>query len=105
MSCLPRAKGKPWHYQLYEVVPCRLKFVEPQRRKVKVTTDRAGYRLRFVVIGKASEIAPARVAAEFDQARADHDPKPKPAKKPDHQNRWPALWKWSPIQQGAEKNR
>src|SRR6266540_3926741 len=53
-----RSKRKPRHDQFDEMVPCGLKFVEPQRRKVKITTDRAGYRLRFVVIGKAADTQP-----------------------------------------------
>src|SRR4029450_7519913 len=57
---------KPRHDQFYEMVPCRLEFVEPERRKVKIATDRTRNRLCFVVIVKTGEIAPARVAAEFD---------------------------------------
>ena len=91
-------EGKPRHDEFDEMIPCRLKFMEPQRRKVKITADRAGYRLRFVMIGKASEIAPARVATQFDQTGADHDPKSKPAKQPENQDRRPALRKWPPVE-------
>src|SRR6266571_4906655 len=40
MSCLPRSKRKPWHDQFDEVVPCRLKFVEPKWREMQIATDR-----------------------------------------------------------------
>src|SRR5207302_6486640 len=84
---------------------CRLKFVEPQRRKVKVATDRARYRLRFIVIGKAGEIAPARVAAQFDQTCAEHDPKSQPAKQPENQDWRPALRKRPSVEQWTKKDR
>src|SRR5438034_9828430 len=72
---------------------------------MQIATDRTGNGLRLVVIVKAGKIAPARVAAQFDQACANHDPKSKPTEKPDNQNRWPALWKWPPIEQRAKKDR
>src|SRR5438874_2566360 len=40
MSCLPRSKRKPCHDQFDEVVPCRLKFVEPKWRELQIATDR-----------------------------------------------------------------
>src|SRR5436190_24034432 len=60
MSRRSRSKRKPRQDQLNEMIPCGLKFVNPQWCKVKIATDRARYRLGFVVIGKAGQIAPAR---------------------------------------------
>src|SRR6266496_4827946 len=73
MSRRSRSKRKPRQDQLNEMIPCGLKFVNPQWCKVKIATDRARYRLGFVVIGKAGQIAPAQVAAEFDQTGTYHD--------------------------------
>src|SRR5262249_26647217 len=87
------------------MVPCRLEFVEPQRRKVKIATDGTRDRLCLVVIVKAGEVAPARIAAQFDQTRADHDAKPKPSKKPNNENRWGTLGKRSSIEQRTKKDR
>ena len=87
------------------MVPCRLEFVEPMRRKVQIATDRTRDRLCFVVIIKAGKIPPAWVAAEFDQARANHDAKAKPSKKPDNENRWPAPGKRPSIEQRTKKDR
>ena len=53
---------------------------------------------------KAGKIAPAGVTAQLDQAGADHDPKTEPAKKPDHQNWWPAFRKGPSIEQRAKEN-
>src|SRR6266487_265271 len=104
MPRVSRAERKPWHDEFGEMIPCRLEFVEPERRKVKVATNRTRDRLGLVVIVKASKIAPARVAAQFDQTRADHDTKPKPSKEPDDQNRRPTLGKRPSIEQRAKKD-
>src|SRR2546428_5001522 len=97
MSRRARSERKPGHDQFGEMVPNRLDLVEPQRREMQVTTDRIRDGLGFVVIIKTSEIAPAWVAAHFDQAGADHDPKSEPAKKPDDQNWWAAFGKWTAV--------
>src|SRR6266516_3791021 len=67
------------------MVPCRLKFVKPMRRKMQIATDWARDWLRLVVIIKTGEIAPAWIAAQLNQTGANHDPKPQPAKEPDGQ--------------------
>ncbi len=105
VPCCSRPERKPGHDQFDEVVPSRLEFEQPMRRKMQVTADRVWDRLRFIVIIKTGEIAPAGVAAQFDQAGAKHDPKAKPAKKPDHQNRRPGLWKRPAVEQWTKKNR
>jgi len=87
------------------MVPSRPEFLEPERRKVKIATYGTRNRLGFVVIVKAGKIAPAWVAAEFDQARANHDAKSKPSKKPDNENWRSALGKRAPIEQRAKKDR
>src|SRR5213080_1340808 len=75
------------------------------RRKMQITADRARNRLRLVVIIEARKITPAWVAAQFDQAGANHDAKPEPAKKPEDQDGRPALWKRPSIEQWTKKDR
>src|SRR5262249_3221643 len=87
------------------MVPSRPEFLEPQRRKVKIATDGTRNRLCFIVIVKAGKIAPAWVAADFDQARTNHDAKSKPSKKPENENWRSALGKRASIEQRAKKNR
>src|SRR5438094_10274085 len=72
---------------------------------MQIATDRIRDGLRFIVIVKTSEIAPAGVAAQFNETRADHDPKTEPAKEPENENRRPAFRKRAAIKQGAEKDR
>jgi hypothetical protein len=69
------------------MVPDCFDVVEPVRRKMQIAADRIRDRLRFVMIVKAGQIAPAGVTAQFDQAGADHDPKAEPAKKPEDKKR------------------
>ena len=57
------------------------------------------------MIVKAGEIAPARIAAQFDQPSANHDAKAEPAKKPDDKERRRSFRKWPRIKQGTEENR
>src|ERR1700738_4149049 len=72
---------------------------------MQVTADWIRERLGFVVVIHAGQIAPAIVAAELDQARADHDPKAEPAKKPEDQN-WRTRFRKRPrIDQRTEKDR
>src|SRR5262249_39465838 len=96
---------KPGHNQLDEVIPKYFKLVKPKWSKMQVPTDRVWNGLRFVVIIKTCEIAPAGVAAQFDQAGTKHDAKAEPAKKPDHQDRRPGLGKRPAIEQRAKKDR
>ena len=98
-------KREPRHDEFNEMVPCRFKFEQPMRRKMQITADRARNRLRLVVIIEARKITPARVAAQFDQAGANHDAKPEPAKKPEDQDGRPALWKRPSIEQWTKKDR
>src|SRR5215831_12307200 len=100
-----RTERKPGHDQLGEVIPKRFKFVKPERGKMHIAADRARDWLRFIVIVETGEIAPAGVAAQFDQAGAKHDAKTEPAKKPNHQNRRSAFWKRPPIEQRTKKDR
>src|SRR5947207_6960187 len=105
MSSRARTEREPWRDQFNKIVPKRFDFVEPKRRKMQVTTDRIWNGLGFVVIIKAGKIAPARVAAHFDQAGADHEAKSQPAKKPDDQDRWSAPWKRAAVDQRTKKDR
>src|ERR1700688_4508673 len=79
--------------------------MKPMGREMQIAAYRIWDRLRFVVIKHTGQIAPAFVAAQFNQTGADHDPKAKPAKKPDYQNRRPTLWKRPSIEQRAKKDR
>ena len=72
---------------------------------MQISTDRVWDGLRFVMVVKTCEIAPARVAAQFDQAGAKHDAKTEPPKKPDHQDRRPGLGKGPAIEQWTKKDR
>src|SRR5207248_11293277 len=65
-----------------EVVEEHSHRVRPVGQKVKERRERARYRLRLVVKVEAGELvkAPARVAAELDQPRPEHDSKGQPAK-------------------------
>src|SRR5260370_36457387 len=74
------------------------------RREIQIAADRTRDRLRLVMIVETGEIAPAGVAAKFDQACADHDAKPEPTEKPDNQHRRPALWKRPTIEQRTKKD-
>src|SRR6266487_1969740 len=85
-----RTKREPRHDQFDKVIPSGPEFVKPVRSEMQIATDRIRNWLGFVMIVKASEIAPALVATQFDQACADHDAKTEPAKKPDDEQRFPA---------------
>src|SRR5439155_19483008 len=87
MAGAPRPEGKPGKDQFDKMIPGRAEFVEPMRCEMQVPADRTRDRLRFVVIIQAGQIAPAWIAAEFDQAGTNHDAKTEPAKKPDQQQR------------------
>src|SRR6266702_6518935 len=87
------------------MVPVRFDLMEPVWRKMEIATDRIRDRLRFIMIIKTGEVAPARVAPHFDEAGAEHDAKTEPAKKPDDEQRRPAFRKWTSIEQRAEKDR
>src|SRR6266576_4018403 len=105
MPHVSSTKGKPRHDQFDKMVPSRSEFLEPERRKVKIATDRTRNRLCFVVIVKTGKVPPAWIAAEFDQGRTNHDAKAKPSKKPDNENWRPAPGKQASIEQGAKKDR
>src|SRR6266404_6484687 len=100
-----RPERKPRHDQFDEMVPGCFDLMEPMRREMQVAADRIRDRLRFVMIIEAGEIAPAWVAAHFDEAGAEHYAKTEPAKKPDNEQRWPAFWERPPIEQRAEEDR
>src|SRR5438105_12060047 len=57
------------------------------------------------MIVKAGEIAPARIAAQFDQPSADHDAKAEPTEKPDDKDRRRSFGEWSRVKQGTEEDR
>src|ERR1700680_1511036 len=87
------------------MIPGCLELMKPMGREMQIAAKRIRNRLRFIVVVKAGEIAPARVAAQFDEAGADHDAKTEPAKKPDNKQRRPAFGKRTAIQQRTEKDR
>src|SRR6266581_6154547 len=87
------------------MVPSRAEFVEPMRREMQIPANRTWDRLRFIVIIKARQIAPTRIAPQFDQAGTNHDAKTEPAEKPDHQEGRPAFRKRTTIEQRAKEDR
>src|SRR4029077_20866466 len=87
------------------MVPSCLDLMKPMGREMQIAAKRVRDRLRFIVIVKAGEIAPARVATQFDEAGPDHDAKTEPAKKPDDKQRRTAFRKWPAIEQRAKKYR
>src|SRR5256714_15408322 len=102
---VPGPERKPRHDQFDEMVPGRFNFVKPMWCEMEIAADRIRDRLRFVVIIKTCEIAPARIATQLDQTGPDHDAKTEPAKKPDHEERWPAFRKRAAIEQRTKKDR
>src|SRR2546430_12162827 len=98
MARVARPERKPGDDQFDKMIPGRAEFVEPMRREMQISAKRTWDRLRFVMIIKAGQIAPTWIAPQLDQAGTNHDTKTKPAKKPDHQQRWPAFREWSTIE-------
>ena len=74
------------------------------RGEIQKTTQRIGQRLGLVMIVKAGQVAPAGVAAQFDKSRAEHDPKPEPAIKPEDKNRRRTPRKRAGIEQGTKED-
>src|SRR5205823_3141058 len=105
MTRSSRSKRKPGHNELDKMVPKRFDSMKPMRREMEIAADRTRNRLGFVVIKHAGQIAPALVAAHFDQAGADHDAKAEPAKKPEDQNRRSRFGKRPAIEQRTKKDR
>ncbi len=64
----------------------RLDAVQRGGQVVEVPAQRAGHRLGLVVVPQAGQIAPATVAAQFDQPRAELDPEQQPAQQPERQD-------------------
>ena len=61
--------------------------MKPDGGVVEVPAQRVGQGLRFVVVEHAGEVAPARVAAEFDHAGAEHDAELHPQQQPEDEAR------------------
>src|SRR5438552_18213596 len=85
------------------MVPEHSKFVKPVRPEMKPPTQWVWNGLGFIMVIEAGQVPPARVAADFDEAGADHDPEDKPAKKPNDDRGRRAFWKGPGIEHGAEK--
>ena len=69
-----RAKSEEREDDLAQVVEEDAEVLDDVRKRVEEGTQRVGDRLRLVVPVEAGEIPPARVAAELDEPRAEHDP-------------------------------
>src|SRR4051794_27246498 len=78
--------------------------MEPRRMEMKPARERIRDRLGLVVKIEASEITPARVAAQLDQTRAQHNAKAQPAKQPQDEHRRWALRKRTAVEQRAKKH-
>src|SRR5438046_4501502 len=85
------------------MVPEHSKFLKPMGPEMKPPTQWVWNGLGFIMVIEAGQVAPARVAADFDEAGAEHDPEDEPAKKPNDDRGGRAFWKWPGIEQGAEK--
>src|SRR5207247_10242737 len=104
MADQTRPKGKPRHCQLDEMIPKRAKIVEPARHKVEGSAERVRNGLRFIMIIEACQVAPAGVAANFNQPCPKHDAKSQPAKQPNDQRRRRPAWKGPSVQQWTQKD-
>ncbi len=60
--------------------------------------------LCFIVIVQAGQVAPAGVAAQFNQPRPEHDAKGKPAEQPEDDGGRRPTRKRPPVQQRAQEN-
>ena len=74
-------------HQLGEVIEEHARFVDPRGQPVEVPAERIRDRLALVVVDEASEVAPARIAAQLDEPRAEHQPEEDPSEHPDHDHR------------------
>src|SRR5207249_708447 len=77
----------------------------PARQKVKPAAQGIWDRLSLEVIAECGEIAPAIVAAKFDERRANHDAKDEPAKEPNDDDGRFAFRKRTTIEQRAKEDR
>ena len=73
--------------QLDEVIERRADAMKPRRRLKEEPAQQVGNGLGLVVVHEARQIAPARIAADLDQARAEHHAKQEPAQHEHHRQR------------------
>ena len=75
------------------------------REEVEPAAQRPGDGLRLEVVVEGGEITPAGVAAQLDQARAEHDAEDQPAEQPeDRRRRWPSRER-ARVEQRDEEDR
>ncbi len=70
------------HDELDDVVERDARAMDRRGHPVEVPAQRVRHRLSFEVVVEAGEIAPARVAAQLDQTRAEHDAEQQPRPEP-----------------------
>src|SRR5262245_36576779 len=100
-----RTEREPRRDELDEVVPEALRLVEPGRQEMEQPRQRVRDRLRLVVVEEAGEVAPAGVAPDLDQPRAEHDPDDQPPQADDdRKGRRPARER-PRIEEGTEEDR
>ena len=71
---------------------------------MKPAAERTGNGLRFKMVVKGSPIAPDRVAAQFNQAGAEHYAANQPTKEPNNRRGRRAFGKRPRVEQRAEEN-
>ncbi len=80
--------------------------VHEARQEVEDGAQRVRDRLGLVEEVETREIAPARVAADLDQSRAEHDPERQPAEEPEHERRGrPPRERARPSRSGTQEDR
>ncbi len=98
-------ESEPGHDQLDEMVPEHAELMKPVWPPMEPPAQRVRDRLSFIMVVEARQVAPARVATDFDQPGAEHDSEGQPAKQPDERRWRRPPWKRTPIQQRAKKDR
>src|SRR2546428_7465709 len=87
------------------MVPQHAQLVKPMWPEVQPPAQWVWDRLRFIMVIEAGQVAPAGVAADFDETRAEHDPEDEPAKKPNDDGRGRPFRKGPAIEQRTEEYR
>src|SRR5262249_45659435 len=72
---------------------------------MKPAAQRIGNRLSLEMIIKSGKVARKDVAAKVEERRAEQDAEDRPPEQPEHDARWLAFWKGTPIEERAKENR
>ncbi|MCY1004975.1 hypothetical protein OV079_05190 [Nannocystis pusilla] len=86
-----RAEHEPREDELGEVIEDDAAAQHRRRQVMEVKADGVGERLGLEVTLETGELGPARVAAQLDEARAEHDAEGEPAQQDDGDVGWRAI--------------